>query len=151
MITCPYGAPQFDEDANMIVKCDACKALREDGRNPVCVDACPMRAIEFGDVDELRAAHGDADERAAGAAVGGDHAAEPAAARVARGAAQRLQRGRAVSAPTDPAGESVALEALLLARARLYALFHKLFGAAPDAAAIEALLGEATADAVDLR
>ena len=54
-----------------------------------------------------------------------------------------------MSAPTDPAGESVALEALLLARARLYALFHKLFGAAPDAAAIEALLGEATADAVD--
>ena len=54
-----------------------------------------------------------------------------------------------MSAPTDPAGESVAHEALLLARARLYALFHKLFGAAPDAAAIEALLGEATADAVD--
>ena len=60
MITCPYGAPQFDEDENMIVKCDACKALREDGRNPVCADACPMRAIEFGDVDELRAKHGDA-------------------------------------------------------------------------------------------
>ena len=55
MITCPYGAPQFDEDENMIVKCDACKALREDGRNPVCADACPMRAIEFGDVVELRA------------------------------------------------------------------------------------------------
>lgn len=42
------------------MKCDACKALREDGRNPVCADACPMRAIEFGDVDELRAKHGDA-------------------------------------------------------------------------------------------
>ena len=27
--------------------------------NPVCVDACPMRAIEFGDIDELRAKHGD--------------------------------------------------------------------------------------------
>ena len=54
-----------------------------------------------------------------------------------------------MSAPTDPAGESVALEALLLARARLYALFHKLFGAAPDAAVLEALLGGATADAVD--
>ena len=35
-----------------------CKALRADGRNPVCVDACPMRAIEFGDMDELRAKHG---------------------------------------------------------------------------------------------
>lgn len=54
-----------------------------------------------------------------------------------------------MSAPTDSAGESVALEALLLARAHLYALFRKLFGAAPDAAVLEALLGEATADAVD--
>ncbi len=60
MLACPYGAPQLDEGENMIVKCDSCKALREDGRNPVCVDACPMRAIEFGDIDELRAKHGDA-------------------------------------------------------------------------------------------
>lgn len=59
MMVCPYGAPQHDEDANLIAKCDACKALRDAGRNPVCVDACPMRAIEFGELDELRAAHGD--------------------------------------------------------------------------------------------
>ena len=59
MTVCPYGAPQHDEDANLIAKCDACKALRDAGRNPVCVDACPMRAIEFGELYELRAAHGD--------------------------------------------------------------------------------------------
>ena len=59
MTVCLYGAPQHDEDANLIAKCDACKALRDAGRNPVCVDACPMRAIEFGELDELRAAHGD--------------------------------------------------------------------------------------------
>lgn len=59
MTVCPYGAPQHDEDANLIAKCDACKALRDAGRNPVCVDACPMRALEFGELDELRAAHGD--------------------------------------------------------------------------------------------
>ena len=59
MTVCPYGAPQHDEDANLIAKCDACKALRDAGRNPVRVDACPMRAIEFGELDELRAAHGD--------------------------------------------------------------------------------------------
>lgn len=59
MTVCPYGAPQHDEDANLIAKCDACKALRDAGRNPVCVDACPMRAIEFGELDELRAAYGD--------------------------------------------------------------------------------------------
>lgn len=60
MVTCPYGAPQLDEANRRIVKCDTCKALREQGKNPVCVDACPMRAIEFGDIDELRARHGDA-------------------------------------------------------------------------------------------
>lgn len=59
MTVCPYGAPQHDEDANLIAKCDACKALRDAGRNPVCVDACPMRAIEFGELDDLRNAHGD--------------------------------------------------------------------------------------------
>lgn len=57
---CPYGAPQFIEQDNLIVKCDTCMALREAGKNPTCVDACPMRAIEFGDIDELKAAHPDA-------------------------------------------------------------------------------------------
>ena len=41
-----------------IVKCDSCKDLRAAGKPPVCVAACPMRAIEFGDLDELRAKHG---------------------------------------------------------------------------------------------
>ena len=57
---CPYGAPQFIEQDDLIVKCDTCKALRETGKNPTCVDSCPMRAIEFGDIDELKAAHPDA-------------------------------------------------------------------------------------------
>lgn len=55
--SCPYGAPQFIEEDKIVQKCDTCRALREAGMNPVCVDACPMRAIEFGDMDELRAAH----------------------------------------------------------------------------------------------
>lgn len=59
VMACPYGAPQYLEDARLLVKCDSCKALRDAGENPVCVDACGMRALEFGDVDELRAAHGE--------------------------------------------------------------------------------------------
>lgn len=55
---CPYGAPQYDEAADMIAKCDSCKDLRDAGKAPNCVAACPMRAIEFGDVDELAARHG---------------------------------------------------------------------------------------------
>lgn len=59
MTVCPYAAPQHDEVKDMIVKCDSCKDLRDAGMNPTCVDACPMRALEFGDIDELRKKHGD--------------------------------------------------------------------------------------------
>lgn len=55
---CPYGAPQFDDEADMIVKCDSCYDLCKGGMNPTCVDACPTRALEFGDIDELRRQHG---------------------------------------------------------------------------------------------
>ena len=59
MTTCPYGAPQYDPVKDMIVKCDSCKDLRDAGGVPNCVAACPMRAIEFGDMDQLRQEHGD--------------------------------------------------------------------------------------------
>jgi len=37
--------------------CDTCAELRELGDDPACVASCPMRALEFGDIDELRAKH----------------------------------------------------------------------------------------------
>lgn len=37
--------------------CDLCTSLRNEGEAPVCVAACPMRALEFGDMDELKAKH----------------------------------------------------------------------------------------------
>lgn len=45
--------------------------------------------------------------------------------------------------------ESIDLEALLLSRAYLYTLFHKLLGGTPDAAMLAALLSADTADAVE--
>lgn len=56
--TCPYGAPQLDEAAGVMTKCDLCLDLIERGETPACVRACPMRALEFGDIEELRARHG---------------------------------------------------------------------------------------------
>ncbi|MEA5021611.1 Anaerobic dimethyl sulfoxide reductase chain B [bioreactor metagenome] len=55
---CPYSVPQFIEEAGVIGKCDSCKDLRDAGDNPVCVDACLMRCLEFGDLDQLAAKHG---------------------------------------------------------------------------------------------
>jgi len=55
---CPYGAPQYIEDKGVSGKCDSCKDLRDAGGNPVCVDACLMRCLHFGDIDELRAEYG---------------------------------------------------------------------------------------------
>jgi Fe-S-cluster-containing dehydrogenase component len=37
--------------------CNLCADLREIGEEPACVASCPMRALEFGDIDELRAEH----------------------------------------------------------------------------------------------
>ncbi|MBR5474134.1 MAG: 4Fe-4S dicluster domain-containing protein [Lachnospiraceae bacterium] len=54
---CPYGAPQLLETGK-IARCDSCYTLREAGMNPVCVDACLMRCLDFGDVEELKAKYG---------------------------------------------------------------------------------------------
>lgn len=55
---CPYGAPQYNEEIGKMTKCDTCIDLREEGEEPACVTSCPMRAIEFGPIDELRRKHG---------------------------------------------------------------------------------------------
>jgi anaerobic dimethyl sulfoxide reductase subunit B (iron-sulfur subunit) len=56
---CPYGAPVFDHTRNVMTKCTFCEDLLAKGENPACVDACPMRALDFGELDELRAKYGD--------------------------------------------------------------------------------------------
>ena len=39
-------------------KCDGCRARVGAGLDPVCVAACPMRALEFGPVGRLRVRYG---------------------------------------------------------------------------------------------
>lgn len=55
---CPYSVPQYMEGKNVVGKCDTCMDLREAGKNPVCVDACIMRCLKFGNLDELKKEYG---------------------------------------------------------------------------------------------
>jgi anaerobic dimethyl sulfoxide reductase subunit B (iron-sulfur subunit) len=61
-MACPYGAPRFDEKMGVMTKCDFCKDNIDSARRPECVSACQMRVLEFGDIDDLRAKHGNVDE-----------------------------------------------------------------------------------------
>jgi len=52
---CPYGAPQFDVEANIVKKCNLCVDEIEAGRKPYCVMACMMRVLDVGPIEKLRA------------------------------------------------------------------------------------------------
>lgn len=61
-MACPYGNPKVDRDKGHSVKCDGCIDRVREGKNPICADACPLRAIDFGPIDELRRRFGTLDE-----------------------------------------------------------------------------------------
>jgi anaerobic dimethyl sulfoxide reductase subunit B (iron-sulfur subunit) len=56
---CPYEVPQFSytRDDKMQM-CTFCAERIDAGQKPVCVDACPMRALDCGPMDELREKYG---------------------------------------------------------------------------------------------
>ena len=57
---CPYDAPQFSSEENAkMQKCDFCLDRLAENKKPICVDACPMRALEAGPIEELRVKYGD--------------------------------------------------------------------------------------------
>ncbi len=54
-MACPYGAPQFDRRKGHIAQCNGCHERVSEGKKPVCVDACPLHALDIGLIDELLA------------------------------------------------------------------------------------------------
>ena len=57
---CPYDAPQFGAEENAkMQKCHFCLDRLAEAKKPACVDACPMRALDAGPIEELRANYGD--------------------------------------------------------------------------------------------
>ncbi|MCW1316276.1 4Fe-4S binding protein [Campylobacter jejuni] len=47
-IACPYGTPQFNHESGHMSKCDGCYERLKEGKNPICVDSCPFRALKAG-------------------------------------------------------------------------------------------------------
>ena len=58
---CPYGAPVFESDEPGVKaqKCTMCIDRLELGEQPVCVLACPTRALDFGPLSSLTVRYGE--------------------------------------------------------------------------------------------
>lgn len=52
-MACPYDAQK-----GHMTKCDGCYSRVKSGQKPICVDACPLRALDFAPIDELRTKYG---------------------------------------------------------------------------------------------
>ncbi len=52
-MVCPLGAITPDPYMKIARKCDFCRKRVKEGKMPACVEACPTRALSFGEVDDL--------------------------------------------------------------------------------------------------
>lgn len=59
-----WRGPQYNRAIRRMSKCDGCIDRVSAGMQPSRVDSCPQRAIEFGDIAELRRKYGAADNLA---------------------------------------------------------------------------------------
>lgn len=60
---CPYDVPQFGAEPNpKMQKCHLCLKRWPGRKKPICVEACPMRALDAGPLEELKAEYGDIQE-----------------------------------------------------------------------------------------
>lgn len=60
---CPSRSPQFGSEENAkMQKCDFCLDRLDEGQQPICVEACPMFALEIGVLPELQKKYGDGKE-----------------------------------------------------------------------------------------
>lgn len=57
VMACPYNAPKVDRDLGYSVKCDGCKDRVAEGKQPMCVTSCPLRALDFGPIEQLKKDH----------------------------------------------------------------------------------------------
>lgn len=58
---CPYSAPQLNPQKKHMTKCDFCRDLLAQGKEPACVRACPSRALHVGPRGDVIGRYGRAD------------------------------------------------------------------------------------------
>lgn len=58
VIACPYDVPTINPAKNQAVKCDLCQDRVAEGKTPICVESCPVRALDFGEIQELQGKYG---------------------------------------------------------------------------------------------
>ncbi len=75
---CPYSAPQYSDTLGTMSKCTFCVEDLEQGRDPACVEACPVRALDAGDPEDLTARHGAPDMAVGSAPLPPVNLTEPA-------------------------------------------------------------------------
>jgi Fe-S-cluster-containing dehydrogenase component len=52
-MVCQFGAISAHTSRRTALKCDGCPDRLTIGLRPACVDACPTRALEFGEEEDL--------------------------------------------------------------------------------------------------
>ncbi len=56
---CPYQSPQFGAEPNAkMQKCNLCLDRLEEGKQPICIAGCPLRALDAGPLEELEERYG---------------------------------------------------------------------------------------------
>jgi carbon-monoxide dehydrogenase iron sulfur subunit len=48
-----YASPAAPEKAAIAIKCNHCIGRQRQGQIPACVEACKVKALEFGEINEL--------------------------------------------------------------------------------------------------
>ena len=60
LVACPYDAPQFGaEDNPRMQKCDLCLDRYQKNQKTICVEACPVYALDVGPFEEMKDKYGD--------------------------------------------------------------------------------------------
>ncbi len=56
---CPYHAPRMNTKDQHMEKCSGCYERIKQGRSPICVEACTMRALQFAPIEEIMKLEGE--------------------------------------------------------------------------------------------